>query len=355
MNLRFLFVWLCASFALSLCAEPYLAVKSGLSCASCHVNIAGGGQRNTFGASYGLNSLPAAKSEAASALLEKVQGKYLSIGANTRTGIELQDSSDKDDAAEFGVDRTTLYLSAKVNEHVQLYLDQQLAPGGSLNRESWVQLSNAQWHFKAGRIFLPYGWRIEDDQAFIRQATGINFDNPDNGIEIGYRNTVFNSQLSLSNGTAGAGEIDDGKQLTLRAEAMHSLWRMGVSASNNKTDLGTRRIYGVFAALKTGPISWLAEWDNVEDDDFDILDEEQEIVFLEANYEALKGHNLKLTFESLDSDLSGVERRYRYSIIWEYFPFSATQIRFGYRYFESDNEIPAEERDEGFLQLHVYL
>src|SRR5262245_61419073 len=39
-------------------AEPSLSVRQGLSCASCHLNRTGGGERTVYGSGFGRQTLP---------------------------------------------------------------------------------------------------------------------------------------------------------------------------------------------------------------------------------------------------------------------------------------------------------
>ncbi len=314
--------------------------------------------RNAFGNNYGQTQL------ALKTLLPKDQASTrelagpISIGGNGRYSARYFDTVDIDTSTNFAFDRTTLYVSAALNDNISFMLDQQLAPGGSLNRETWVKITHNAWYLKAGKLFQPFGWRLEDDSAFVRQVTGINFTNGDNGVEFGYEQGAWSSQLAITNGAGGSNDVDDGKQASFRIARASPNFQWGINANINNTDSGERSITGVFFGVNTGPISWLAEWDQISDKDFPNGDTDQSVGIVEANYLLSKGHNIKVSLEAHQFD-DDTEDRTRYSLVYEYFPVSFSQFRFGIRDRDGEDVNPVLDAQlnsqEVFAQLHVYF
>jgi len=334
-------------------AEPFLAVQTGYQCNQCHVNPTGGGLRNTFGDVFSQTELPANPSN-----LEVWTGSVLerfSIGGDARGSGRMFDLDDRDDNQSFDVDRVSVYLNVTLTEHVSLYVDEQVAPGGSLNRQAWVMLTAGEWYLKAGKLILPFGLRLEDDSAFVREITGINFATADNGIEAGFVGSAWSAQLSVSNGTGGTSDVDDGKQVSARIERVQGRWRAGASGNSNHTDLGDRDMYGVFGGLRTGPVSWLAEYDRLDDDGFNAGHQQQDVALLQASIRLRKGHYLHLTAEANRIDDRDAEDRFRYGAVYDYFPWPFTEIRAGYRQRDSDDNDAALNATESFVQVHVFF
>ena len=334
-------------------AEPYLAVRSGLPCSSCHVNATGGGLRTAFGNAYGRTELSISPLMSHPEEFAIPLPAALRVGGNARYSARQFDLEDTDGDLEFNTDRVTLYGYVQLNDALGLYVDQQVAPGGSLNRETWARLMVGQWYLKAGTLFLPYGWRLEDDTAFVRESTGINFSSADEGVEVGYDSASWQLQLAVTNGAGGGGEVDDGKFFTLRGSWINALGQIGLSAGRNNTDFADRTLYGVFAGFNTGPVTWLLEYDRVEDEAAGVEDFKLDLALLEANWLVARGHNIKLSLEHQAVD--GEDRdRLRSSLVWEFFPWSHTQFRSGIRSRNSDDQT-FPEGEEYFLQLHVYF
>lgn len=340
-------------------AEPYIAVATGFKCAQCHVNPTGGGKRTAFGTAYAQNELArrVVSQGGADAWTGDVN-RWFAVGADLRAGLDYVDTPQSEETSDFGVSRAGVYAELRaIPGLLTVYVDEQIAPGATLNREAYVLLTPAQGKYtvKAGKLFLPFGWRLQDDTAFVRSVTGINFTTPDNGVELGLELPKWSAQVALTNGTAGAPDNDMGKQLSASASYVAARWRAGASANTNNAELGDRDMYGVFAGLRTGPISWLAEYDVVTDDvpgaDVDI-----DVSLLEGNWRLAKGHNLKITYEYYDpNDLADDDELERYSLVWEHSPMQFLQARIGLRTYEGVAAVPATNRDEVFLELHGYF
>lgn len=335
-------------------SEPYFAVREGYDCNQCHVNPTGGGMRGAFGNSYAQTQLPAKLLDSAPPWSGELMGA-VAVGGNARYSGREFDVDDTDGNFEFATDRVNLYLSVTPNQYITFYIDEQISPGGAFSRESWLKFSiDEHWYLKAGKFVLPFGWRLEDDQAFVRRVTGVNFTTADNGLELGHKVGNWVTQFSVTNGSSGVAENDDGKQLSLRSAYAGRKWQLGISGNINDSDIGDKTLYGLFAGFNTGPVTWLAEWDRVEDDG-DPLIGEQDVLLLEANVLLSRGHNLKLSAESITLDSSGEPDQYRYSGQWEFFPFPYTQLRLGLRQYDSDSDVPQQNAEEFFIQLHGFF
>ncbi len=333
-------------------AEPFLAVENGFQCNQCHVNPTGGGLRNSFGSVFSQTGLPS--NSGASPGLLGMLNERVAMGADVRGSGRMIDNETQDDNVNFSIDRVTVYIHANLTDSLDLYIDQQFAPGSSLNREAWAKYSIGNAYVRAGKLFQPYGLRLEDDSAFIRQSTNINFNTPDNGLEIGYVDQVWSLQVAVTNGTGGTNEVDDGKQVTGRASWNHRFGRFGFSASNNRTHSVDRNMYGVFAGIKTGPVSWLMEFDVIEDKTTG-FNQEQDVAFIEGNLRISQGHYFKLTAERRTSPGSSFLDSDRYGIEYQWFPVSFTQLRAGYRTSDGDPAVASLNTDEAYLQLHFYF
>jgi hypothetical protein len=273
-------------------AEPYLAVESGLKCSNCHVNPSGGGKRNAFGTLYARNMLSARAVD----LVEgqppwtgDVSSRWFGLGGDFRGGYESIDVPGSEEQSEWAVWRSTIYAELRlVPQLLSLYVDQKFAPDDAENREGYLLLTPKQGKFtlKAGKMFIPFGLRLQDDETFVRQATGVNFLTPDDGVEVGLELAKWSAQFAVIEGVDGADDT-----LSSSAVYVQPMWRIGASLNTSEDAFGDRTMHSVFGGLKTGPISWLAELSLIADE-APAGDNDSYATLLEGNYRLRKGHNL---------------------------------------------------------------
>ena len=341
-------------------AEPYLAVYKGMQCSGCHSHPAGRGKRNAYGNVFAQSEMPAARLGAADADLWSGEiTRWLSVGADLRTGYEHVDIPGGNESSEFSISRGTAYVQAAlVPERLSLYVDQQIAPGSGINREAYVRLNSesGRFHLAAGQFFLPYGLRLQDDTAFIRQVTGVNFSNPDRGVQLGYEAGPWSTQLTVTNGSGGGNETDTGKQLSWIAHFVQQRWRAGTSFNFNDADAGDRQMQNVFFGLRTGPVAWLAQADLITDDLPSGVKQDAVAGLLEGNWLFRKGHNLKVSYEYFDPDDDlDEDHQVRWSLVWEYSPIQFIQGRIGVRLYDGVPQVDLQNRDVYFAEIHGFL
>jgi len=357
--LRFSGVFAMLVFACTAHAEPYLAAQMGLKCAQCHVNPTGGGMRTVFGNAFAQTQLAAKKIGSDDDLWTGQVMKFLSVGGNARANYNFTDVPHQGSASEFAVEEARAYLDfGVIPNRLSVYLDQRFAPGNSTNLEANVRywISENSVYVKAGRMYLPFGYRFEDDNAFVRQVSGINMQAPDEGVEVGFEKGSWTTQLAISNGTAGAPEVDNGKQITARTEYVASVWRAGVSAVSNNTDAGDRLGAGLFGAFRTGPVTLIGEIDYIDDDSIGADGRKLMATLAEADWKLKQGHNLKFTYEWLEPDRDVDEdEQTRLSLLYEWSPIQFIQLRAGYRMYDGIPQNDLQNRKQAFLQLHGFF
>lgn len=340
-------------------SEPYLAVQMGLKCAQCHVNPTGGGLRTSFGNVFAQTQLAAKRLGTDDEPWTGMVGKYLAVGGNLRGTASAIHVPDQKSTNGFDLQEARLYLDMGViPNRLSIYLDERMGPGNAEALEANVRLwiREGTFYVKAGQLYLPFGWRLEDDNAFVRQLSGINMQTPDRGVEFGIESGPWTAQLAVSNGSAGGPETDNGKQFTTRVEYVPGMWRVGASATVNNSDAGDRKGVGLHGGLHWRTFSLLGEFDYFDDDGVGRNGRKLMASVAEANWLVRQGHNVKATYEWFEPDKDVDEdEQTRTSLLYEWSPFEFIQARFGFRYFHGIPQNDPQNRTEAFVQLHGYF
>lgn len=342
-------------------AEPYLAIANGYKCTQCHVNPTGGGERTAFGEVFAQTVLPARHLDTGTDVWTGQVNRFIALGGDLRFDGTAQSVPGTKSTNQFELQQARIYLQASViPERLLVYVDEQVAPGGALNREAWGLFWSADhtWYVKGGQMYLPFGFRLQDQSAFVKQLTGINMYTPDDGVEVGWLRGHWDAQLAVSNGTAGGATTSNGKQGSAQLQYVESRWRLGLAANfNSASDSGDRQAFGIFGGLKTGPVAWLAEADVVEDKSLPVGGGRKKLAtLLEGNYSPARGHNLKVTFEYEDPDRNVAhDQQTRWSLVYEYAPIQFLQLRGGARLNDGIPQRPDEHLKIYFVELHGFF
>ncbi len=338
-------------------AEPYLAVEQGYKCNVCHVNPTGGGLRNDFGITFAKVLMPA---ETVDSALDSWTGKItdrLRVWGDLRTDWSRDTAPHSASQQSFSLEQFRVYADLTIiPDRLGVYVDEQIAPNGSQNEEAYIRYGNTTdgFYLKGGQFYLPFGWRLQDQSAFVREVTGISMATPDKGVELGYEHASWSAQFDVTNGASNANS-GSGYQVTTQVVYTKPIWRVGIAGSSTQSNAGDRHMGGLFAGLKTGPIAWLAEGDIVHDDSFP-GGRALAVALLEGDWRIRQGHNLKLTAEYYDPDRSVPnDQQTRYSIVYEYTPLPFLQVRAGYRHYFGIPQNNQQNQQLVLLELHGFF
>jgi len=200
-------------------AEPYIAARTGLGCASCHLNRTGGGGRTPYGAGYGAQTLPWKKLAPSHGLFDGAVGERVRLGFDARGGYLGTFRDEGPYIGEAKLEEANAYLAVDLlKDRLAVYLDMHAAPGSVAAREAFalVSFDRAGLYVKGGKFFQPFGLRFQDDEASTRRATGFTFETADIGAEGGLDTGSWSTALSTSDPLAAATQKNAARNLPSR-------------------------------------------------------------------------------------------------------------------------------------------
>jgi hypothetical protein len=378
-------------------ALPRFGARTGQSCATCHVDPLGSGPRTHYGAAvYAPLELPMALGElgvGARPELDFGEDRSAAVGADLRLLYAYVEGSDA--PADQGLNsffpmQADLYLSAQLGDHLTFVLDRGIT---NFSAYGMVHLQHRRAWLKAGHFVMPYGLRLADHTAFVRERLGFSpqtaYYGLDTGLEVGWRPGDFTLAVAVANGKPVTGappvQFDDNDAKALYALAEYRFgpqWlplRVGVSGYTNtsgrkvvgeedgeatllREDRLRRRQAGVFLTASVDRFTYLGEVDVLRTTEYvtdaQTLDTTTDSVdgyalFNELSFLIIQGLDLQVQFEvdrpDVDADLTPARR---IGAGFEAFPLPMLETKLLYRRTLSGQR---DGLDELAAVLHVYL
>jgi hypothetical protein len=336
-------------------AEPYMAVRTGFKCSQCHLNQTGGAGRTEFGQAYTdyklvLQQTQAMIRESKDGGLTSFDPKLndaITVGGNFRTeGNVTQKSGSLPADRQHNIAESNLYFNFElVKNFLSLYVDQNMASGS--NREMWMMVRNlpGKSYVKVGRTLLPYGLRIMDDQAFIRNGTNYGYGRHDLAGEVGFEPGPVSVVANLTN-----------THFSSVGSVVFRNFRVGGSYGQ-VTDGSKFTTYGPFAGASYGPFTGLAEMDMIEEASGDSTIHKV-AQFYELNVVPVQGTNVKATYEYFDRNTKVANRRdgqQRLTLGAEVFPVQHLQLGLYYRFNDFIPQNDLGNQDVLIGRAHVFF
>jgi hypothetical protein len=342
-------------------AEPVYALRTGHSCATCHISQGGGGVRTAFGNLYSQLTLPQRLGvwrDGKNLLPANPDARFVA-GADLRVQYEQLQADGDTLNSSFGLVESNFYLRTQlIPGRFDLYLDETVGPSGASTRELYGQFSfgnRLRSTIKAGKFLPSFGWRLPNDHSFVRQATGFSFDAPDTGIEYGLAIGRADLIFAVVNGAGGNDDTNKDKKLVGQMVHRFKRWRIGASASTVTVDDVTSEMTGVQAGIHSGRLSFLGELDVIKVRREEGTDQ-QLVAYFEGNLLIRRGLNLKYVHDWINPERTiETNERTRDSLGIEYCPIPFVQLRAFVRTMDGPPQLPGTQDDQLEFQLHVFF
>jgi hypothetical protein len=324
------------------------------------MNRTGGGIRTSFGSIYTQTILPTRllRWRDGGNLLPANPDARFAFGANVRAQYLNVTSEDREDISSFEIPEANLYGELRLAPgRLSLYLDQKVGPSGASARELFGLLSwrKGRAYLKVGKFLPPFGWRLPDDAAFIRQFSGFTYINPDIGVEFGAEPGKWSIHLAAVNGSGGGSDDDRSKKLTLLTVRRFDRWRVGVSGANNIDDDATTTYAGLLGGANFGRLALLAEGDWVESSQGNQVTRRL-LGLIEADVLVTRGLNIKLARDWIDPDRDvRTDDRTRDSLGLEFIPYPFLQLRWFVRRLDGPPQVAGSRDTQVDFEVHVFF
>lgn len=361
-------------------AEPYMALRTGWACSACHTNTSGGGQRNLTVEMHAPDILNLPND--GKGIFPDIDSRfspnindYFSVGGDLRVVDTLlfQDDPDQNGQVDnntafrplqsnsLDVEEATVYANLRLlPEYFDIYVDQRFAPGGASNREAWARVTNVlPWntYVKGGQFFPAWGLRIQDDDAFVNQDTGLGFTRNLQGLEIGHAGEGLSLYAQVADGNSDGTFpqlIGSAQYMWNKAGPLSGIY-LGGSAAYNEPDDNKLGQYTAFGGFSVGPLAVLGQG-VLQDSDIASASNRQWIAYTEANLLLFGWMNAKFAFDWTDpSDNASSDERNRFSFGLEPFLDQYLQLRLFYRVYNGPKNNLNANRDELKIEAHVFF
>jgi len=383
-------------------AEPYMAIREGRRCSTCHVNMSGPGKRTELAITH-LQEITHYKDlfpELANAT-DNFNGqitRFFSIGSDLRVTdtVVLQDAPDANGDVKHAFGRSRVEENifelrrglgyAEVDlipDYLLLYGDFQVTSGGSfVDREAFGLVKGLlPWkgYFKAGRFMPEYGLRTENDdlfardndqnKIFVRGRTGTDFTDYQEGVEFGFEPGPFHFSTSVTNGSSGTDTVRVTADVytVLRDLPVVNNLLVGGSMLRNAPNGSERIAFGFFAGSNLGPLEYQGEVDFIDDHTDATTGMNAQpaktvgrfVTYGELNYLAFGWVNCKAFGEYSDHDgdpaTMGDDAQNRFGIGVEPFIGRYLQPRLFFSVANGVHSRPEDNQDRVVMEFHFFF